>query len=152
MEIQIGACIVIVDEEDEKLVSSNMWWIDKGYVVGRILSSEGAIPARLHRVISQATEGMVVDHINGVTTDNRRSNLRVCTHAENMRNRKIAKSNSCGIKGIYFDKRRIEKPWFAQIRFNRKKYFLGYHETPEQAASAYAEAAIRLHGSFARLT
>ena len=44
---------------------------------------------KLHRFITDCPVGMVVDHINHDTLDNRKSNLRICTNSENLQNLKI---------------------------------------------------------------
>lgn len=88
-----------------------------------------------------------VDHENLNRSDNRWTNLRLATHAQNMSNTR-ARANSCsGIKGV------TEYPngkWKAQIQANGKGHYLGMHETAEAAHAAYVEAAQRLHGEFAR--
>jgi hypothetical protein len=87
-----------------------------------------------------------VDHINGDPSDNRRENLRICTHAENMMNRKMHKSNAIGIKGVYQNRNKFR----AQIRVNGKVYRLGSFCTPQDAGAAYLAAASKLHGEFVR--
>lgn len=104
---------------------------------------------RLHRLIMGAAPGMVVDHINGDTFDNRRSNLRFATVAQNAANSKLPKNNTSGFRGVYWFK--PAKLWSAQIRANGKNQHLGYFKTVEAGARAYDEAAKRLHGNFARL-
>ena len=86
-----------------------------------------------------------VDHINGVRDDNRWSNLRRATKAENRRNvgKKIV--NTSGFKGVSFVER-LGK-YQARIWFH-KTIHLGLYDTPEEAHAAYCEAADRLHGDF----
>ncbi len=103
----------------------------------------------MHRVIKGAKAGQSVDHVNGNGLDNRRSNLRLCAHAENLRNRKIHKNNKSGFKGVR--KRKESSLWRAEIRSNHKFYFLGNFHSAEEAAHAYDAAALKLHGEFARL-
>ena len=68
----------------------------------------------LHRFLTDCPQGMVVDHINGNTLDNRRENLRVCTQKENVRNQhKLAKNNKSGYRYIHWHKR--DKKWIVQI-------------------------------------
>lgn len=93
----------------------------------------------------------MVDHINGNGLDNRRCNLRVCSHGENMRNRTMNRNNRSGYKGVYFDPDKNGRPWRAQIRANGRKHSLGRFDTAEQAYEAYQKAAERLHGEFARV-
>jgi len=114
---------------------------------------EGRWPHRklvlMHRVIADAPTGMDVDHINGNGLDNRRENLRVCTHAENQRNRRKNKDNTSGFKGVFWHKNR--KRYQAQIKICGKKIHLGYFLDPAEAAHAYDEAAKKYFGEFARL-
>jgi len=144
---------IIVDVLDENLLLDFAWKVSsKGYAV-RYFTSEGiARRLWLHRVIAGAIKGQIVDHANGNTLDNRRCNLRICSHAENMRNRKMHKNNSCGLKGVYFDKSVGNRMfWRAQIRHGGKKIYLGRFQDAETAHSAYLMAAKKLHGDFARL-
>lgn len=90
-----------------------------------------------------------IDHVNGNRLDNRICNLRDATHAENQRNSKRPKSNTSGIKGVYWDKR--SKKWGAHIRFGNKMLNLGRFSEKEDAAAAYKLAALKYHGDFAKL-
>lgn len=90
-----------------------------------------------------------VDHRNGDGLDNRRSNLRKATAAQNTWNRRLSSNNRTGYKGVQFYPNKGR--WRAQIRVNRRQISLGYHDTIEQAAAAYNEAALEHFGEFARL-
>lgn len=87
----------------------------------------------------------VVDHANGDTLDNRKANLRICTNAENLRNRRKERNSTSGFKGAYPS----GKKWISRICYNGKTYQLGRFDTPEEAHAAYCGAATRLHGEFA---
>jgi hypothetical protein len=89
-----------------------------------------------------------IDHVNGIKNDNRMDNLRLATHAENMRNRVVRPQSTSGRKGVRLHK--TSGLWFASIVVDRKVISLGYHRDKEDAASAYDQAAIELHGDFAR--
>lgn len=102
----------------------------------------------LHRLVMNAKEGEHVDHINGDKLDCRRENLRLCTHGENSRNRRMSKANASGRKGVHW-RRRVGK-WRAQIMLNGKHIHLGDFHCREEAAAAYDRAAAELHGEFAR--
>jgi hypothetical protein len=67
-------------------------------------------------------------------------------HAENMRNRKTAKHNKVGLKGVQAHNGKFR----ARIWFDKKPFRLGTFPTPEEAHAAYVAAATRLHGAFAR--
>lgn len=89
-----------------------------------------------------------IDHINGDGLDNRWSNLRLATHAQNRANSRRQKNNTSGFKGVVWDKARGK--WIAAIRADGKGIYLGRFNTPEAAHAAYVAAAERHFGSFAR--
>lgn len=104
----------------------------------------------MHRVIMNASSDQIVDHINGDALDNRRSNLRIATLAENNRNRKRNSTNqSSNFKGVNFHKR--DKRWTASIGHNGQSIYLGEFDKEIDAAAAYNDAARELFGEFARL-
>jgi hypothetical protein len=89
------------------------------------------------------------DHIKTKRTlDNRRSNLRIATHAQNGCNIEMRKHNTSGLRGIY--KHPLVDRWVAQISVNGKKTYLGIFKTKRQAHNRYKEAAKQYHGEFAR--
>ena len=92
--------------------------------------------------------GKDVDHINRNPLDNRRENLRICTHQQNQYNRTKQSNNTSGFKGVSFNK---EKQKFeARIGIDGKSKFLGYFDTAEKASECYKQAALKHHGDFAR--
>ena len=103
---------------------------------------------RLHRFILDAPAGVLVDHINGNTFDNRRENLRLCSITENSRNREKRSDSNNPYKGVHYNKQR--KKWRSYIQINGKQKWLGYFNTAEEAREAYIEQAKKLHGEFAR--
>jgi hypothetical protein len=88
-----------------------------------------------------------IDHIDGDSLNNNRSNLRAATRAQNSQNRSKQKNNASGIKGVSLDKRRSK--WLAQIQSDGTHYYLGRFDTKEDAAEAYRKAANKLHKEFA---
>jgi hypothetical protein len=107
---------------------------------------------KLHRVAWALHYGewpsLEIDHINGVGTDNRIANLRNVTHAQNLKNCKIPKNNTTGLKGVFYCKR--DKTWSAKIRVDYQTKCLGTFRTKEEAAQAYEAGSIRYHGEFRR--
>lgn len=92
----------------------------------------------------------VIDHINGDSLDNRIVNLREADDYQSAWNKSKLSTNKSGYKGVSLKKK--SGRWVAQISYRGKKMFLGYHDTPEEAYKAYCEAAIKLHGEFAKLS
>lgn len=86
------------------------------------------------------------DHVNRITTDNRRDNLRVATHAQNSQN-KIAKRTVRPSRGVT---RLSSGRFYAVIGARKGRRYLGSFDTIEDAENAYREAAFVVHGEFAR--
>lgn len=147
--------IAIVDAIDANLVNRK-WHFTNGYatthkvVINGVIQNETSIHRLiLSRVLNRAllpTE--FVDHKNGDKLDNRRSNLRLATHSQNMQNRHVSTlKKSTQYKGVSKSSR---YRWTATIKVNGKQISLGNFDTPEEAHAAYCEAAAKYHGEFAR--
>lgn len=105
-----------------------------------------------HRIVwamhfGEEPEG-ILDHINGDTFDNRVTNLRIASNAENGWNRGRPNTNASGFKGVCWHSR--DKRWVAYIKANGRRRHLGNFDNPEAAHAAYTKAATALHGNFAR--
>lgn len=103
----------------------------------------------VHRYIMNPPDDMVVDHINGDTLDNRRSNLRICTQQQNSFNAKPSSTITSSLKGVHWSS--IKRGWISQIFYNGKQYNLGKYATEEEAGRAYDVKAKELFGEFAWL-
>ncbi len=136
----------IVDNKDFIYLSKFKWCWSHGYAIARLPKGKG-LHMRMHRLITQAKEDELVDHINMDTLDNRRINLRICTKSQNMRNRGKQKNNTSGYKGIGWDKERNR--WKVQLSANDKNIMKRFKEL-EDAMRFYQELAGIYHRDFAR--
>lgn len=110
---------MIFDPDIELFLCSNNIRItrnSKGYAMAKIDGKKILI----HRYIMKAKLGEFIDHINGDPSDNRLCNLRKATLSQNQFNRKMAKNNRSGVKGVWFEN--YGKKWVACIWFYKKRY------------------------------
>jgi len=125
-----------------KLLLKQIWYLRRdGYAMRNHIL--------LHRYIIGAVDRQLVDHVNGDKLDNRKSNLRLCTHSENLSNRGIQSNNTSGYKGVTWHKSRNK--WRAFIIKDRLNIHLGYYTNEREAAIAYNKAALHYHKEFALL-
>ena len=103
----------------------------------------------MHRVVTGAMTGQLVDHINMDRVDNRQKNLRLCTKSQNGANRRRNSNKNTKYKGVYKQANCVT--YKSVIRVNGKNIHLGGYKTQEEAAKAYNKAAKELFGDFALL-
>lgn len=145
----------MVDDDSYEDLCANKW---------RVMNSRGKLyagrlnycsdtghrkPIIMHRVIVNAPSGFVVDHINGDTLDNRKNNLRICTHKENCRNSTKHIKATSKYKGVC--KMQDCNRWRATIGVNGKTLHIGLYASEEDAAIAYNNAAIKYFGDYSLL-
>jgi hypothetical protein len=147
---------VVVSGEDVRYLIQSVWYSTIRNGLNYPRRSTQRIDGRngsqyMHHVvlafIPERERGLVVDHRNHNTLDNRRSNLRVATHSQNHANSKLSKRNKSGFKGVRW--RADKSKWQAMITHRYKVSQLGYFSTIEEAHLAYCEAATNIHGEFA---
>jgi len=135
----------VVDADDYAMVSKHRFRVRGGYAITTI---DGRTVG-LHRLILDAKPGQTVDHIDGNPLNNRRSNLRFCTHTQNMHNRRKDRGgNTSKFKGVHFAPH-VGK-WIAKIGYQKKQQHIGCFDTEEAAAQAYDQRALDLFGKFAK--
>jgi hypothetical protein len=143
---RLTGCFV-VDADDLDLISKYKWHTknDKYISTNVKCPTKTWVTLKIHRLILGAPKSNLVDHRNRDRSDNRRSNLRVATRAQNARNRGFASNNKLKIKGVIKKRGR----YYASISCDDIKYNLGDYEDIELAATAYNAAAKVLFGEFA---
>lgn len=146
--------VALVDDEDYERVAGNKWYClrDSAWrnqVTGEYESYEKKRTIPMHRVIMNAPPGLEVDHINGDRLDNRKRNLRICTHRQNLKNMHNVRGGSSMYKGVHRYKKTGR--WQAYITVDYKRKALGHWGREEHAAIAYNIAAILYHGDYACL-
>lgn len=151
---------IFVSPEDYDYLSKFTWFLRSSKTKGRLVVKWYPVrvtprPNRKQIIISReimnCPKSMVVDHINGNTLDNRRSNLRIVTQSENSMNMTKSKSSrmTSKYKGVSWSIK--EKRWIAKIKKMRKSKYLGSYKCEKNAAKAYNKSAIEMFGQYAKL-
>lgn len=159
----LGTHTVLVDEEDAWLFEQYSWSLRSTEYSRTLYVFANPTPSnnpycnkRLHSIIMgvQDSADLEVDHINGKGLDNRRQNLRVVTHGENMRNLRKQRTfngepTSSKYKGVTWHKGAGK--WAAKVCFQGKTHNIGLFTDEVEAAKAYDGLAQRLFGEYAKL-
>lgn len=145
--------VTLIDLDDVDKCSQYNWSLfPRGQVKTTIFEYKVKKTIQLHRFVLDAPDGMEVDHINHDVLDNRKQNLRVCTHSDNMGNmispNILQKGKTSKYKGV---RKASRKTWNAKIRANHKIFDLGLFGSENEAAEAYNEKAKELFGDYAYL-
>ncbi len=140
----------IVDEDMFEELNLFKWFFHCGYARRNSKYIPGQKRRGIHmsRVVAGVPDGFECDHRSLNKLDNRRSNLRVATHTQNIQNRGACRSNRLGVKGVGYQK--DMKKYRARIQVNHRPILIGWFDTVEEASAAYREAAKQYHGEFAR--
>jgi hypothetical protein len=136
-----------IDARDAERVLARRWVAQKGGNTWYAMSSDGygkVVP--LHRFITAPPPDKEVDHRDGDGLNNVRANLRVCSHAENLRNSRAQEGTTSRFKGVS----RQRDKWRAEIEQDGERLYLGQFETEEAAARQYDRAARIFFGGYAR--
>jgi hypothetical protein len=88
----------------------------------------------------------ILDHINGIKSDNKINNLRKATSQQNNFNRKNESINTSGHKGVHWETAR--EIWKAVITINNRHIYLGRYKHKQEAINAYLTSAKKYHGEF----
>jgi hypothetical protein len=146
MEIRLThGFVAVINDQDIDIVGQHLWRTRKGKYTW--YAETGHRGVKMHNLIMSPPPGIQVDHINRNGLDNRRANLRLATHQEQMRNRKKFANSSSRYKGVTWHKG--SKKWQANIRVDGKLIYLGKYVHEQDAALAYDAAAKHYFGEFA---
>ena len=116
------------------LAVSTVWraYWHKGSKTHYVMALRDCKKIPLHRVVTDAPDGLVVDHIEHDALDNRKSQLRVVAQGENVRNARY-RIGKGGIRGAHpVPSGRYQ----SQVRYQNKYHYLGTFDTPEEAGNA----------------
>ncbi|MBN1361942.1 MAG: HNH endonuclease [Sedimentisphaerales bacterium] len=140
----------IVDAADYPELSKHKWYTkcDPGgrhpYACRKAKNRDAIY---MHRQIMNAPRGMEVDHIDGNTLNNRRSNLRLCTRLQNAQNRRRHAQRKRRFTGVY----PCGDKWVAEVTHARRDHYVGRFDSEVEAARAWDRKKFELAGEFARL-
>jgi len=142
--------VALVDDEDFVWLNKFKWHVSRKRNLYYAQRKIGGKHIKMHQFILPPVSGYETDHKDGNGLNNQKKNLRYATNSQNQANVKKRQNQPNGFKGITEDKRARVKRWVAFINKNGEKHYLGYHETPVEAAQAYDRAAVELFGEFAK--
>lgn len=141
----------VVDDDDYEKVSAYRWHSVRNKN-GNWYGKRTTWPERKHmpmqNFIMGVAVGVQVDHINGNSLDNRKVNLRICTHQQNRCNGHKKPRSNTGFKGVYL---RRGNRYMSQIKAFGNSIYIGMFDNPVDAAHAYDSKAIEIFGEFASL-
>ena len=137
----------IVDAEDYEWLNQHKWHVLKHGRTEYAGSYQDGKYIKMHRVLLSAPAGLVVDHRDGNGLNNRKSNLRLCTHQENIYNQRPRLGAKSRFRGVCWHKRR--RRYEARIQKDGKRYSLGSFADEIEAAVVYDIKAMELFGEFA---
>jgi hypothetical protein len=138
--IKVKDLEVLVDEEYWHELIRISWSIINGY----IRNGKGEL---MHRIVMNAKDGEIVDHINNIKHDNRIYNLRIVSFGLNAHNKTKSKNASSKYFGVSKD----GKKWKSAITYNGEKKHIGIFEEEIDAAKAYNDKAIEFYKDNANL-
>lgn len=161
--MQTNTCLIpltqgqsaIVSMEDYDFLMQYNWYAQKhrtkiGYIWYAAVQENGKT-TYMHRIVATRAglkKSIRYDHADRDGLNNARDNIRACTISQNNANSAKRANSTSKYKGVYWDKNKCK--WRACIKFNRTTFHLGRFSDELDAHHAYATAAERYFGEFAR--
>ena len=144
--------VALVDDEDYEELKKYKWFAQKDHNWNRWYAirktrdkNRKRKSIRMHQQIT-GFKYKIIDHINHDGIDNRKCNLRACTHSQNKKNSNLYKNNKSGLNGVSWFK--TNKKWHAQICKDKTVIHLGYFKNKNDAGRAVDKKAKELFGEF----
>lgn len=125
------------------------WYIvnNKQKTMPYVVTNVGRTSLYLHDFLVQPKLGFEVDHADGDGLNNVRLNLREATHSQNCQNRGVSRSKKYPLpRGVY----KNGNGFTCFISVNKKKIYLGYFTSSEEAIRVRVEAEKKYFGEFRR--
>ena len=144
----------LVDDEDFEYLSQFRWYADiqrgSHYAMRWARLENGKYSNNLmHRELVKCGNGLIIDHIDGNGLNNQKSNLRTCTHSQNLRNTKPKRHGNSKYKGVSWNK--SHGVFVAKILINGKNTYIKQSQNEIEVAKAYDKKAKEIFGEFAWL-
>lgn len=142
IELTKGYAALVDDEDYDKLMSYGSWYANAGkktvYACVKKQINCKRVTYYMHRIVMGVPDNLVVDHINHNGCDNRKENLRICTHRENTMNITMSSTNKSGVRGVSYSK--TANKWHSIIKVCGERIHLGWWNNFEDAVLARREA------------
>lgn len=154
-----GGTAFVDDEDYERVLAFDTKWRNhNGYAVSvKVIGTNSVTKKRMtettfmHRLIMHAEKGEYIDHINRLTLNNEKCNLRKVDASLNRHNSKMNRNNTTGLRCVTFHPNCRFNPYRVQLRYKGRLYCVGSFPTAEDAARAYNAKLVKLRGEAAIL-
>jgi len=136
--------VVLIDADDFDKVKDFQWHAQDGPKPYAKRISRDKKPVYMHRVITGAQPGQMVDHINCDALDNRKHNLRLVTPTQNQWNLCKHKNKTSRFLGVSINRNRYR----SRLKYRGKEKHLGRFDNPYEAAVRYDIYKKRIAGEY----
>ena len=128
----VDGSVFMIDSDMLDHVKDKKFWLCNAKRTCSYAATQDGTPLHMH--LFPHIKGFEIDHINRNTMDNRRCNIRYCTHQQNQMNQGLQRNNTSGVSGVCWHKNRNK--YTACIKVCQQKIHLGYYETFLEATQA----------------